>query len=180
MERTSSSAVNVFFALNKYGFFLLRISLSLSLFRLDRKSTRLNSSHQLISYAVFCLQKHKTLYFRHTEVVTLKELWQVGKHIGLFYVTIPVAFSLGCAARALRHPILRVFFFNDTATTEIYTLSLHDALPIYCPARDGRQSEWRHRLRGPFGAGADRKSTRLNSSHQIISYAVFCLKKKKK
>src|SRR5438132_13689124 len=75
------------------------------------------------------------------------------------------------------------FFFNDTATTEIYTLSLHDALPI---------------LKGPgknlidnitTGAGQiknastpcpDRKSTRLNSSHTVISYAVFCLKKKKK
>src|SRR5258707_2164154 len=70
------------------------------------------------------------------------------------------------------------FFFNDTATTEIYTLSLHDALPI------SRSSGgvW---LAGPQFAvqrGAnwgDRKSTRLNSSHANISYAVFCLKKKK-
>src|SRR5258708_29754272 len=72
-----------------------------------------------------------------------------------------------------------LFFFNDTATTEIYTLSLHDALPIFrralaptlrfptCPPNlPGRNTK-------------DRKSTRLNSSHQIISYAVFCLKKKK-
>src|SRR5471030_3366644 len=67
------------------------------------------------------------------------------------------------------------FFFNDTATTEIYTLSLHDALPI-C-ATDGRASAncWRHFCPGP----GDRKSTRLNSSHLGISYAVFCLKKKK-
>src|SRR2546426_12722224 len=76
-----------------------------------------------------------------------------------------------------------LFFFNDTATTEIYTLSLHDALPILCamsscspiPAR--RESTlW------PLepGAQTDRKSTRLNSSHLVISYAVFCLKKKKK
>src|SRR3712207_9301798 len=93
-----------------------------------------------------------------------------------------------------------VFFFNDTATTEIYTLSLHDALPI-SRMDDGEEFE--------FGAGeafyippghdgwtvgsepavilditgmenyADRKSTRLNSSHANISYAVFCLKKKK-
>src|SRR5256885_15842095 len=71
------------------------------------------------------------------------------------------------------------FFFNDTATTEIYTLSLHDALPI-CgggePARRQRQ-HWRP-CRGP-GRSGDRKSTRLNSSHLVISYAVFCLKKKK-
>src|SRR2546430_7278344 len=72
------------------------------------------------------------------------------------------------------------FFFNDTATTEIYTLSLHDALPISIQA--GRLGERRYPVRGPGPAPekADRKSTRLNSSHSQISYAVFCLKKKKK
>src|ERR1035438_10677269 len=69
-----------------------------------------------------------------------------------------------------------IFFFNDTATTEIYTLSLHDALPIYrrspgTPDDDGTLYDDR--------ACLDRKSTRLNSSHLGISYAVFCLKKKK-
>src|SRR5258708_24060701 len=90
------------------------------------------------------------------------------------------------------------FFFNDTATTEIYTLSLHDALPILhlaeiafgatarvdlCRAtsrsREGQLLAVKrlhpHIAEDP---GLDRKSTRLNSSHQIISYAVFCLKKK--
>src|SRR5215216_7234012 len=69
------------------------------------------------------------------------------------------------------------FFFNDTATTEIYTLSLHDALPICrrCSAPTRWQSSRGARARSP----PDRKSTRLNSSHQIISYAVFCLKNKK-
>src|SRR5258707_10758567 len=87
------------------------------------------------------------------------------------------------------------FFFNDTATTEIYTLSLHDALPISCgpcsPQRwsccsaaptgtcpggpPGRTSA----ADGDSAAEGDRKSTRLNSSHANISYAVFCLKKKK-
>src|SRR5258705_10113821 len=90
------------------------------------------------------------------------------------------------------------FFFNDTATTEIYTLSLHDALPIFqhermkscasrqprnnlvCTARTCRLS-FRLRRRSCSSVGAtDRKSTRLNSSHLGISYAVFCLKKKKK
>src|SRR2546422_7326252 len=96
------------------------------------------------------------------------------------------------------------FFFNDTATTEIYTLSLHDALPISVPSayltsrqRVGDELGPRERrLRGPnpFEASrerrlhrerpsriptTDRKSTRLNSSHGYISYAVFCLKKKK-
>src|SRR2546430_3973821 len=68
------------------------------------------------------------------------------------------------------------FFFNDTATTEIYTLSLHDALPISA-------SGWCFRTTGsspiaPCSTTSDRKSTRLNSSHSQISYAVFCLKKK--
>src|SRR3712207_8779912 len=84
------------------------------------------------------------------------------------------------------------FFFNDTATTEIYTLSLHDALPI----SPRRRARYRRGSRGrpgggprdPFPRGSspgrrggtpDRKSTRLNSSHANISYAVFCLKKKK-
>src|SRR5271163_5036946 len=69
------------------------------------------------------------------------------------------------------------FFFNDTATTEIYTLSLHDALPISTPPPRSRRSRLpptRRRAGRP-----DRKSTRLNSSHDQISYAVFCLKKKK-
>src|SRR2546430_13600296 len=83
------------------------------------------------------------------------------------------------------------FFFNDTATTEIYTLSLHDALPILGLGVDGSASNERGDLllevkqallvargRGGPAALTDRKSTRLNSSHSQISYAVFCLKKK--
>src|SRR2546430_9987795 len=77
------------------------------------------------------------------------------------------------------------FFFNDTATTEIYTLSLHDALPISERATVGGDDEVASRAerREPRVRAtevADRKSTRLNSSHSQISYAVFCLKKKKK
>src|SRR5258708_19230217 len=73
------------------------------------------------------------------------------------------------------------FFFNDTATTEIYTLSLHDALPIYLKeeiAMDVRIIDL-PKAHVAYQRLIDRKSTRLNSSHQIISYAVFCLKKKK-
>src|SRR2546426_8271734 len=92
------------------------------------------------------------------------------------------------------------FFFNDTATTEIYTLSLHDALPIFDGAGERsdrgetepvalrfarqRHQTWR-RLEAKDSAACggnpdrDRKSTRLNSSHLVISYAVFCFKKKK-
>src|SRR6266508_5170117 len=70
-----------------------------------------------------------------------------------------------------------VFFFNDTATTEIYTLSLHDALPI-CSAF--HPACFWFASCPPGKRVSDRKSTRLNSSHVAISYAVFCLKKKKK
>src|SRR2546426_3633684 len=80
------------------------------------------------------------------------------------------------------------FFFNDTATTEIYTLSLHDALPIWrapsdpgpatrSAVSDGGRGD--RRACAPAPRSRDRKSTRLNSSHLVISYAVFCLKKKK-
>src|SRR5256885_3605832 len=97
----------------------------------------------------------------------------------------------------LCYPLLIFFFFNDTATTEIYTLSLHDALPISARGT----ARWAVLVALALGAGAltlgphaaggefpairsgrafppDRKSTRLNSSHLVISYAVFCLKKK--
>src|SRR5437660_12930042 len=89
--------------------------------------------------------------------------------------------------------LIMFFFFNDTATTEIYTLSLHDALPISLAATriDHRRRiadrivlvvlvrRQIGRVAEEAGARTDRKSTRLNSSHVAISYAVFCLKKKK-
>src|SRR2546430_16698060 len=71
------------------------------------------------------------------------------------------------------------FFFNDTATTEIYTLSLHDALPIYGKGCLSAFLFFVPILGGLPAGFLDRKSTRLNSSHSQISYAVFCLKKKK-
>src|SRR4051794_41627137 len=88
---------------------------------------------------------------------------------------------------------LSFFFFNDTATTEIYTLSLHDALPISTARAEEEAGApvVATPVRGPTVPAAaaappappppppDRKSTRLNSSHPSISYAVFCLKKKK-
>src|SRR2546430_11304054 len=94
------------------------------------------------------------------------------------------------------HLLYSFFFFNDTATTEIYTLSLHDALPISsqchergagkraavrrnaAPAEGDRAARRRAGGDQPHTGGQDRKSTRLNSSHSQISYAVFCLKKK--
>src|SRR2546430_11434817 len=89
----------------------------------------------------------------------------------------------------LRSIISFFFFFNDTATTEIYTLSLHDALPISGKSWIAgllceQLALQRYSLcvvdpEGDYRALEDRKSTRLNSSHSQISYAVFCLKKKK-
>src|SRR5439155_25772742 len=83
------------------------------------------------------------------------------------------------------HTVSFLFFFNDTPPTEIYTLSLHDALPICRDQTDvgsgeslPRQQE--HQPGSYLKEETDRKSTRLNSSHVAISYAVFCLKKKKK
>src|SRR5438034_1810796 len=84
-----------------------------------------------------------------------------------------------------------IFFFNDPATTEIYTLSLHDALPIYYILLQHLLLLLVHMFLFDFETDSesdfesdlesqDRKSTRLNSSHTVISYAVFCLKKKKK
>src|SRR2546430_11054274 len=91
------------------------------------------------------------------------------------------------------HVVLIFFFFNDTATTEIYTLSLHDALPIligenfgpderydWLTLRGFNPVEYVDGLQAPIGSVSDRKSTRLNSSHSQISYAAFCLKKKKR
>src|SRR2546427_3517949 len=97
-----------------------------------------------------------------------------------------------CLSCVPAHGVCIFFFFNDTATTEIYTLSLHDALPISSWAA----RRWRARADHPAASSLrtratarggvldgrtarDRKSTRLNSSHSQISYAVFCLKKKK-
>src|SRR5208337_5159383 len=76
------------------------------------------------------------------------------------------------------YPLLFFFFFNDTPTTEIYTLSLHDALPICSPVRSIAR-RCAACMVGSITAHRDRKSTRLNSSHRCSSYAVFCLKKKK-
>src|SRR5438094_9171086 len=73
------------------------------------------------------------------------------------------------------------FFFNDTPTTEIYTLSLHDALPIFgdrLTPHQRRAAAAAERANEKLYIAEDRKSTRLNSSHRTISYAVFCLKKK--
>src|SRR5947207_8366215 len=100
---------------------------------------------------------------------------------------------LVCSYRCTRASVLfsSFFFFNATPTTEIYTLSLHDALPIcgdpVSVIAQANRSTLPDAASQPLSSGpcrsrfgSDRKSTRLNSSHTVISYAVFCLKKKKK
>src|SRR2546430_10785980 len=95
---------------------------------------------------------------------------------------------MSCQMCSRQSSLIYFFFFNDTATTEIYTLSLHDALPISGGPKSRGQPRRRRPGKDPRRARAranhaayftDRKSTRLNSSHSQISYAVFCLKKKK-
>src|SRR3989337_1357286 len=114
-------------------------------YHLDRKSTRLNSSHGSISYAVFCLKKKKNNTRPAYRLLVSLPSAADGRHSRTrseISDTVAVP-DLGAGFRSVVS--LFFFFFNDTATTEIYTLSLHDALPI----------------------------SRLNSSHGSISYAVF-------
>src|SRR5712664_734796 len=97
----------------------------------DRKSTRLNSSHDQISYAVFCLKKKKVVIFieaRRTQTYQLK-IGAAGLVLCLLIYFSALIAGVGLAGIFLS--ALLIFFFNDTATTEIYTLSLHDALPIF-------------------------------------------------
>src|ERR1039457_6019388 len=103
------------------------------LFRSDRKSTRLNSSHLVISYAVFCLKKKKT-----TERPSQHSTAACQSRSRSRCVSTRVCTSAHGRSEVLLRPSPLLFssfffFFNDTATTEIYTLSLHDALPIYQP-----------------------------------------------
>src|SRR6266496_716677 len=143
----------------------------------DRKSTRLNSSHVEISYAVFCLKKKKLAGARDCQLILERELVhdKVRDDIAQFLV-------------ALQHRLHR-------ARGVVVVLSFFFFLMIRRPPRSTLfpyttlfRSRWRLRERGRAALGErvrrgrhrDRKSTRLNSSHVEISYAVFCLKKKKK
>src|SRR6266403_2182679 len=98
----------------------------------DRKSTRLNSSHVEISYAGFCLKKKKRLCpgkYGIGSIVFVKRRKN-------YYLVTGIAYLHHCSQHSLGIPAVFNFFFNDTATTEIYTLSLHDALPISEPPLD--------------------------------------------
>src|SRR5476649_2358182 len=138
----------------------------------DRKSTRLNSSHTVRSYAVFCLKKkNSAISPSGSECSPRIRAWKART----MWNQRP---CWRCSMRFAR-PDMRsfLFVFNDTATTEIYTLSLHDALPILIACASLSVSTDIRCSYQPMASASDRKSTRLNSSHTVISYAVFCLQK---
>src|SRR6202043_2035062 len=144
------------------------------------EDTRLNSSHVKISYAVFCLKKKKGAY--RSENPPCRGFWGRGGILRATSERDPVKRWVMMPIRVRFVPFTKIvfLFFNDTAPTEIYPLSLHDALPI-CGEDGGHgvlPARRHHDLLGRGGQAAaalDRKSTRLNSSHVRISYAVFCL-----
>src|SRR6266511_2129534 len=135
----------------------------------DRKSTRLNSSHVKNSYAVFCLTKKMRC---HPVCGDFEDYHPTMADRDEFHHPHRLEHLVG------HHHVL-VYFFNDTATTEIYTLSLHDALPISPTGAACMIDRCCPKTSSGTARMPDRKSTRLNSSHVKISYAVFCLKKKK-
>src|SRR3989337_531719 len=144
---------------------------------LDRKSTRLNSSHGSISYAVFCLKKIKIVS------VVIGVVWSIVSATSLYVYTCcnessGVGVVVTCHHFRLVSDRLLIFFFlmirrPPRSTLFPYTTLFRSAPRPRSPRRSARAaSPARH------GQERDRKSTRLNSSHGSISYAVFCLKKK--
>src|SRR5260364_210511 len=105
--------------------------------RADRKSTRLNSSHQIISYAVFCLKKKK-IESLHFFLLKKKKKSKCNFFLCFLCYFIYSYFFFNLCKITIQF-FFYFFFFNDTATTEIYTLSLHDALPIFWQAQTGQQ-----------------------------------------
>src|SRR3972149_7054358 len=145
---------------------------------IDRKSTRLNSSHSQISYAVFCLKKKKKL--TDTNIPQHASLSIFSKFSRISLVTPRFSTSRNFFVTKDLDPIILSFFFflmirrPPRSTLFPYTTLFRSPRG---PARGGEDPLLRARLRpGP----GDRKSTRLNSSHSQISYAVFCLKKRNK
>src|SRR6266496_1417585 len=129
----------------------------------DRKSTRLNSSHVEISYAVFCLKKKKTAD-GHAVGQPGAERRNTGPD-GAHQCASATRTAAARRTVAARRRGQVLFFFNDTATTEISTLSLHDALPIRLADEHGFPLLAKHAAIPLAGRRLDRKSTRLNSSH---------------
>src|SRR3989337_653093 len=146
---------------------------------LDRKSTRLKSSHGSISYAVFCLKK-KTSSGRHLAAARLHTPRSVTReHAASTRRRTQAAVTLSCVASLSSISVMFFFFFNDTATTEIYTLSLRRSSDltsrgVLCATLYCSYSLCCCSL---LCMQTDRKSTRLNSSHGSISYAVSLVRK---
>src|ERR1039457_2599476 len=148
-------------------------ALKINVLSTDRKSTRLNSSHLVISYAVFCLKKKKKQLVIYPPLGTL-----ASASMQRTETAVRAALDLRESAKTPTRVFL--FFFNDRAPSEIYPLPLHDALPISKAVMPGSGppilADDEDLPAPPRQARRDRKSTRLNSSHLVISYAVFFLK----
>src|SRR5476649_1028925 len=144
---------------------------------LDRKSTRLNSSHTVISYAVFCLKKKNVNMSEHpASKDNMKLMSQRVVHI-IWRCTGELVCRMGCAGRMAEQSF---FFFNDTATTEIYTLSLHDALPILF-RKHGRQYFYKPgRHSNTHRIGRSEEHTSELQSHSDLVCRLLLEKKKKK
>src|SRR6266536_2902859 len=146
--------------------------------RSEEHTSELQSRVDLVCRLLLEKKKDRTDRFREATKKINRETSALQIHaFGSLGVRRPCVLSIALSREML--VLLLCFFFNDTATTEIYTLSLHDALPI-CTAGSWWNPGRSARCCTIPGTRTDRKSTRLNSSHEWISYAVFCLKKKKR
>src|SRR6185295_7786377 len=121
---------------------LSRLAAATSLAR-DRKSTRLNSSHANISYAVFCLKKKKVYIYDWNDYERIRDMNSLrGQSLNSNNVRTIMSIVLAILSVFAANATHLFFFFNDTAPTEIYTLSLHDALPISAPPRSPATVRW--------------------------------------
>src|SRR5271157_3903269 len=147
-------------------------------YRSEEHTSELQSRPHLVCRLL--LEKKKKIVIRPLSVTTTKSIEKLYTNTNTYFCNEQVFSSSIFPYRpAVKHVNLYCFFFNDTATTEIYTLSLHDALPIPIEVGCMRNTDLQKRFFSKIQKKKkDRKSTRLNSSHVRISYAVFCLKKK--
>src|SRR6476620_4133509 len=145
---------------------------------IDRKSTRLNSSHANISYAVFCLKKKKTKNKRTKQIKKETKKKTTTTKTNKFIVTSFCSFSSFSSFRLTSLHLLFFFFFLMIRRPPRSTLFPYTTL-FRSRRRAGRPTARGGIAAPPPPRPRDRKSTRLNSSHANISYAVFCLKKKK-
>src|ERR1022692_1923 len=151
------------------------------LFRSDRKSTRLNSSHLVISYAVFCLKKKKNKKKLHKAERTKQKSRPRGKSVGSMRLW-RLCVRLSSLSAICGCSLVCFFFFflmirrPPRSTLFPYTTLFRSDINMWVALT--YEGHVHHKIaRSWFVMNVDRKSTRLNSSHLVISYAVFCLKK---